>query len=101
MLNEIKKFLIQQEIGTFFVLIEASTFSASLGWSQKLGPMVISCSFCIASSLVSMSKMPPQGSCSIPQIVDLFFSHEANIEKASPKSSPKERTFIISSSPSP
>jgi hypothetical protein len=28
-----------------------------------------------------MSKMPPQGSCSIPQILDLFFSHVANIEK--------------------
>jgi len=28
-----------------------------------------------------MSKMPPQGSCSIPQIVDLFFSHLANIKK--------------------
>jgi hypothetical protein len=26
-----------------------------------------------------MSKMPPQGSCSIPQILDLFFSHAANI----------------------
>jgi hypothetical protein len=26
-----------------------------------------------------MSKMPPQGSCSIPQILDLFFSHVANI----------------------
>jgi hypothetical protein len=26
-----------------------------------------------------MSKMPPQGSYSIPQILDLFFSHSANI----------------------
>ena len=26
-----------------------------------------------------MSKMPPQGSCSIPQVLYLFFSHAANI----------------------
>ncbi|HWD90706.1 MAG TPA: hypothetical protein VG367_21425, partial [Mucilaginibacter sp.] len=62
-------------VQTFLVLMDANTFSASLGWSQKLGPMVISCSFCSASSLVSMSKMPPQGSYSIPQVLDLFFSH--------------------------
>src|ERR1700744_2967020 len=59
--------------------MEASTFSASFGLSQKWGSTVISCSFCRASSFLSMSKMPPQGSCSIPQILDLFFSHVANI----------------------
>ena len=61
--------------------MEASTFSASFGWSQKCGPMVISCSACSASSLASMSKMPPQGSYSIPQVLDLFFSHLAKIKK--------------------
>jgi hypothetical protein len=32
--------------------------------------------------------MPPQGSCSIPQILDLFFSHAANIEKIYPHPNP-------------
>ncbi len=44
--------------------------------------MVISCSLANSSSLLSMSKMPPQGSCSIPQVLYLFFSHAANINNS-------------------
>ena len=56
-----------------------NTASAALGSSQKLGVSVKLWSLWISSRLVSMSKMPPQGSSSIPQILNIFFGHWTNI----------------------
>jgi len=61
-------------------LMDCNTFSASLGASQKSGRSVISVDLAISSFLASMSKMPPQGSYSIPQVLYLFFGHAPKVK---------------------
>jgi len=51
------------------------TFSAALGLSQKSGCKVIAVFSVISDFRASMSKMPPQGAYSIPQVLYLFFGH--------------------------
>src|SRR5690606_11749792 len=56
-----------------------NTRSAALESSQKSGCKVMACSFSISDLRTSMSKMPPQGNYSIPQVLYLFLRHVGNV----------------------
>src|SRR3546814_3024074 len=59
--------------------MDCRTFSAALELSQKPGSNVVACSLSISFLRASMSKVPPQGSCSIPHVLYLFFGHATKV----------------------
>jgi hypothetical protein len=74
------------------------TFSASLGWSQKVGVNVIASSSVKANNLASTSKMPPQRRYPVSQILQIFFSHAANINFKNKYFEKQQRTALTTDS---